>query len=86
MAILDGRLGLINTSWAALKIGLYAKHMDNWMKVCVSHNHTLSLSLSLSLSLYLNLVNTSWAALKIGLYAKHMDNWMKVYDMSTSLC
>ena len=28
MALLDARLGLINTSWAAVKIGLYAKHLQ----------------------------------------------------------
>ncbi|XP_005096599.1 heparan sulfate glucosamine 3-O-sulfotransferase 2 [Aplysia californica] len=33
MALLDPRLGLINTSWAAIKIGIYAKHMERWLQV-----------------------------------------------------
>merc|ERR1719239_1239061 len=33
MALLDARLGLINTSWAAVKIGLYAKHLQTWLDV-----------------------------------------------------
>ncbi len=33
MALLDSSMGLINTSWAAIKIGLYAKHLERWLKV-----------------------------------------------------
>lgn len=33
MALLDERLGLVNTSWGAIKIGVYAKHMEHWLQV-----------------------------------------------------
>ncbi|CAL1545865.1 unnamed protein product [Lymnaea stagnalis] len=33
MALLDESLGLVNTSWGAIKIGVYAKHIDRWLQV-----------------------------------------------------
>ncbi|KAH9489714.1 hypothetical protein Btru_037610 [Bulinus truncatus] len=33
MALLDGSLGLINTSWSAIKIGVYSKHLEHWLQV-----------------------------------------------------
>lgn len=33
MALLDERLGLVNTSWGAIKVGVYAKHMEHWLQV-----------------------------------------------------
>nr|KAG5713503.1 hypothetical protein BaRGS_025051 [Batillaria attramentaria] len=32
MALLDHRLGIINTSWGAIRIGVYTKHLDRWFK------------------------------------------------------
>lgn len=33
MALLDESLGLVNTSWGAIKIGVYAKHIDRWLQL-----------------------------------------------------
>lgn len=32
MALLDHRLGIINTSWGAIRIGIYTKHLQRWFK------------------------------------------------------
>ncbi|XP_013071709.2 heparan sulfate glucosamine 3-O-sulfotransferase 6-like [Biomphalaria glabrata] len=33
MALLDESLGLVNTSWSAIKIGVYSRHMEHWLQV-----------------------------------------------------
>ncbi|XP_076453418.1 heparan sulfate glucosamine 3-O-sulfotransferase 6-like [Babylonia areolata] len=32
MALLDHRLGIVNTSWGAVRIGVYTKHLERWFK------------------------------------------------------
>ncbi len=32
MAFLDNTTGLVDTSWGAIKIGVYAKHLERWLK------------------------------------------------------
>ncbi|XP_071106431.1 heparan sulfate glucosamine 3-O-sulfotransferase 6-like [Haliotis cracherodii] len=32
MALLDNRTGLVNSSWGAVRIGVYPKHLDRWLK------------------------------------------------------
>ena len=32
MALLDHRLGIVNTSWGAIRIGVYTKHLERWFK------------------------------------------------------
>jgi [heparan sulfate]-glucosamine 3-sulfotransferase 3 len=32
MAFLDNKTGLVDTSWGAIKIGVYAKHLERWLK------------------------------------------------------
>lgn len=32
MAILDNITGMVNTSWGAIKIGMYSKHLERWLK------------------------------------------------------
>lgn len=37
MALLDHRLGIVNTSWGAIRIGLYTKHLERWFKYFPRH-------------------------------------------------
>ncbi len=32
MAFLDNTTGLVDTSWGAIRIGVYAKHLERWLK------------------------------------------------------
>ena len=32
MAFLDNSTGLVDTSWGAIRIGVYAKHLERWLK------------------------------------------------------
>ena len=32
MALLDQKLGIVNTSWPAIRIGVYTKHLERWFK------------------------------------------------------
>ncbi|XP_013402907.1 heparan sulfate glucosamine 3-O-sulfotransferase 6 [Lingula anatina] len=36
-AILDNRTGVLDTSWSAIKIGVYAKHLERWLKYFPLH-------------------------------------------------
>ncbi|KAL8558805.1 hypothetical protein ACOMHN_046388 [Nucella lapillus] len=37
MALLDQRLGIVNTSWGAIRIGVYTKHLERWFKYFPRH-------------------------------------------------